>query len=103
MEKNWFVYIVETEKGLLYTGITTNLKRRFQEHLKGKKGAKFFNLDRPKRIAYLSKVKNRSLATKIEISIKKLPKIKKLELIKSNYPETRKYFLDLHLNKDTFV
>ena len=32
----WFVYILECEDGLLYTGITNNLERRFKEHSQGK-------------------------------------------------------------------
>ena len=31
-EKTWWLYIVETESGKLYTGITTDVNRRFNEH-----------------------------------------------------------------------
>ena len=88
---SWFVYIIETKKGLLYTGITNNVKRRFEEHSgRGKKkGAKFFNVDPPKNFVYLEEVENRSQATKREISIKKLLKVRKLELIKEHLLETK--------------
>ena len=85
----WYVYIIETEKGLLYTGITNDVARRFNEHSrtqKGKKGAKFFHIDSPKSIVYLEEVKNRSEATKKEIFIKKMTRSKKQDFL-------RKYFL----------
>ena len=31
----WFVYLLECQNGKIYTGITTDLNRRFDEHLKG--------------------------------------------------------------------
>lgn len=84
-QKPWYVYVIETEKGLLYTGITNNMIRRFNEHLrtqKGRKGAKFFNFSVPKKLVYIEEVKNRSEATKKEVLIKKMTKLKKLELIR---------------------
>ena len=89
MKKDWFVYIIETEKGLLYTGITTDIRRRFEEHSKKKGGAKFFNIDAPRKFLYLKSVESRSQATKIEISIKKLSRFEKLELIKDQFMETQ--------------
>ncbi|MDC0253358.1 GIY-YIG nuclease family protein [Bacteriovoracales bacterium] len=86
--KAWFIYIIETQKGLLYTGITTDPKKRMKNHLKPSKGkgAKFFYLDSPKDFVYLEKVSNRSEATKKELFIKKLSKQEKLELIKKSGP-----------------
>ena len=93
--KPWFVYIIETEKGLLYTGVTTDIQRRFEEHSKKKGGAKFFNIDAPKNFLYLKKVESRSQATKIEISIKKLSKKQKLDLISDNRFETKRLFSNI--------
>jgi putative endonuclease len=92
---SWFVYIIETKKGLLYTGITTNVQRRFEEHLgkkSKKKGAKFFNVDPPKNFVYLEKVENRSQATKREIFIKKLSRKEKIKLINENILTTKEFF-----------
>ncbi len=80
----WTVYIIETDKGYLYTGITTDLVRRFSEHQSSKKGAKYFRGHTPVRILYTESYKNRSLATKRELAIKKLPRKNKLKLIKDN-------------------
>lgn len=79
-EKKWQVYIIRTTSGKLYTGITTDLKRRLEKH-KNKKGAKYFRTETPSEIVFTEDHKNRSEATKREIEIKKLSKKKKEELI----------------------
>ncbi len=82
MEKKfWFVYIIENEKGHFYTGITTDLERRFLEHSGSKKGAKFFHTGSPKSIVFKKEFPNRSEAQKFEYHIKSLSRIKKRELI----------------------
>jgi putative endonuclease len=81
--KPWFVYIIQNVKGFLYTGITTDVTRRFKEHSTGKKGAKFFHSGKPVKIIYQKKFANRSLASKFEAHIKSLSRSEKLELVKS--------------------
>jgi putative endonuclease len=47
----WQVYIVETVRGALYTGITTSVARRLAEHARGAgRGARFFRLGAPRRL-----------------------------------------------------
>ena len=81
---NWHVYIIETTSGRLYTGITTDIERRFKEHCSSKKGAKFFRSNTPKRVVYNETFENRSLASKREWEIKQLTRAKKLELVHSS-------------------
>lgn len=81
--QRWEVYIVQTESGKLYTGITTDLDRRFADHQKGKKGAKFFRISRAQSIVYRESQADRSLASKREIQIKKMSLQEKLSLIQS--------------------
>ena len=81
-EKKWFVYIVEAQNGYLYTGITTDLARRFSEHQTKHVGAKFFNSSPPKKIVFHEPHSNRSSASKREASIKKLSRKEKIALIK---------------------
>ena len=76
----WQVYIIKTKSGKLYTGITTNLERRLNEH-KSNKGAKYFRSEKPSEVVYVEYRKNRSEATKREIEIKKLSRIEKIRLI----------------------
>jgi len=83
MEKRWWVYIIQTEKGTLYTGITTDIERRFKEHTSGKKGAKFFSTSDPSEILFKKKVKDRSEASILEARIKKLSRDQKFRLIET--------------------
>lgn len=83
-EQQWWVYIVETQSGKLYTGITTDTNRRFKEHCgqAGKaKGAKYFRTDPAKEMVYQEQAKDRSEASSREYAIKKLTRRKKLALI----------------------
>lgn len=79
----WEVYVIQTADGKLYTGITTDLDRRFNEHLETKKGARFFNFSNPQKILFRETHPNRSEATKREMHIKKLKRSEKLALIGS--------------------
>lgn len=76
----WFVYIIEAENGHLYTGITTDLDRRFSEHQQGK-GARFFKTSPAKVMVYHESATDRSAASKREAAIKKLSRLQKLQLI----------------------
>ena len=78
----WTVYIIETSENSFYTGITTDINRRFNEHCNGK-GAKFFNLCQPLRVAYQETGHSRSSASKREAEIKKLAKHEKVSLIQN--------------------
>jgi len=80
----YYLYILRCADKTLYTGITTDLKRRVVEHNSSKFGAKYTSSRRPVQIIYSQKFKNRSTASKEEARIKKLKKSKKLELIKKS-------------------
>ena len=82
-DKTWQVYIIKTNTGKFYTGITTDMTRRFSEHKKNN-GAKYFRLESPKEIVFLEVCKNRSEATKRELEIKSLNRSKKLKLVKKS-------------------
>jgi len=76
----WYIYIIQTIGGKLYTGITKNIEKRFEQHLSGT-GAKFFRTDPPEKIVWSQEAVDRSEASKIEIKLKKLTVQKKRELI----------------------
>ena len=65
----------------MYTGITTDLKRRVGEHNTSKLGARYTASRRPVKIVYSKKFKNRSTASREEARIKKLKRGEKLKLI----------------------
>ena len=77
----WFVYILRCRTGHLYTGITTNLKRRLREHNSGF-GSKFTRSRRPVTIVHRESFVNRSLAARRELRIKRMTLSKKLQLIR---------------------
>lgn len=67
---SWFVYMVEDQRGYLYTGITTDLSRRVREHNGGKKGSKALRGHRPVKLVWEFEVADRSQASKLEAHIK---------------------------------
>jgi len=77
---SWYLYIIQTEKNKLYTGIATDVERRFVEHLIGI-GAKYFRSDEPVKVVYCEQFSNRSEASMREAAIKKLSRAEKLKLI----------------------
>jgi putative endonuclease len=77
----YFVYILRCNDNSLYTGITTNLCRRFYEHNFTNKSAKYTKTKRPVKLEYYEVRKTRSEATKRENAIKRLSKEKKENLI----------------------
>jgi putative endonuclease len=80
-ESPWFVYIVEAENGHLYTGITTNLARRLEQHQSKQGGARFFHTSSAKQIVFQENHPDRSSASKREAAIKKLSRKAKISLI----------------------
>lgn len=78
----YFVYIIECEDGSLYTGITTDLQRRFIEHQSGK-GGHYTRSRQVAKYVFTEEQPNRSSALKREAEIKRWKKEQKLELINS--------------------
>ena len=78
----WHLYLLECEDGSLYTGITTDVDRRFAEHLDGK-GARYTRSHPPRRLLASAPVGSRSDALKAELALKALPKAEKLAAILS--------------------
>ena len=79
---NWFVYIVRCADGSLYTGITTDLARRINEHNQGSnKGARYTRTRRPVTLIYSETCDNRASASQREYAIKQLNRNQKLALL----------------------
>jgi len=84
----WWVYIVECADGTYYTGITTDIDRRINEHNYSFKSAKYTRSRRPVRLVYKEEAKNRSEASKRESKLKKLSRQKKKEIITGKRNDT---------------
>ena len=73
---NWILYLIECQRGegtLYYTGITTDMARRFKEHASGK-GARFTRANPPVRIVATREFADRAAASRAEAALKKLPR-----------------------------
>ncbi len=68
---NWQVYIIRCSDGSFYTGITTDLDRRFRQHAVGR-GARYFRGRRPEEVIYWEPGHTRSTAARREAEIKAL-------------------------------
>jgi putative endonuclease len=77
----WSVYIIEVNDNSYYTGIATDVARRFAEHGGTVRGAKYFNGRKPVKVAYREDGHTRSSASKREAEIKKLSRAQKSMLI----------------------
>lgn len=73
----WHLYMIETATGALYTGITTDVERRFSEHCQGRRGARALRGKGPLRLVYRQAVGSRGDALRLEARIKKLPAARK--------------------------
>ncbi|MBB3168667.1 GIY-YIG nuclease family protein [Simiduia aestuariiviva] len=76
----WFVYIIQASDNSLYTGITTDVARRFEQHRAGT-GAKYFRGRTPERLCYQEPCPDRASASRREWEIKQLTRTQKQALI----------------------
>ena len=77
----WYVYIVQCRDDTYYTGITTNLDRRLQEHNSLDQGARYTRPRQPVKLVYQEPAQSRSEAASREYQIKKLTLVRKKALI----------------------
>jgi putative endonuclease len=89
----WFVYIILCSDDSLYTGITNDIQRRFDQHAQ-KRGAKYFYGRQPRRFVYLESGHDRSSATRRELHLKKLSRQQKALLIASEYNRIGEFLAD---------
>jgi len=77
----YHLYVLKCSDGTLYTGITTNLERRVEEHNFSNLGAKYTLHRRPVELVYSKAFQTQSEALKEEFRLKKLSRKGKSELI----------------------
>ena len=80
-DSRWSVYIVRCSDGSLYTGIATDIARRIREHEAGPKGSKYLRGRGPLQLVFQREVGDQSLATTVELQIKRLRRPRKQRLI----------------------
>ncbi|UCG53795.1 MAG: GIY-YIG nuclease family protein [Candidatus Latescibacterota bacterium] len=93
----WHLYLVRTRNGNLYTGIATDVSRRFAEHqANGGRCARYLRGRTPLRLVFKKRIGSRSLALKAEWRIKRLKKHQKEQIVRSN-PSRAKLIKQLEL------
>lgn len=76
----WHLYLIECADGSYYTGVTTNVERRYEQHLMGK-GARYTRSHKPLRLLASRAIGTRSEALKAELEVKRLPKDEKVSAV----------------------
>lgn len=82
-DSSWYLYLIRTRYGTLYTGITTDVQRRLNQH-EFCKGARYLRSKGPLEVVYQVKLGDRGLALKAEYVVRTLPKRKKEALVQAN-------------------
>jgi putative endonuclease len=76
---SWFVYLLECHGGSIYTGIATDVERRYAMHVAGK-GARYTRSHPPLRLLARFEFPDRSSASRAEYTIKRLSAVRKREI-----------------------
>ena len=79
---DWYLYLIRCRDGTLYTGISTDVERRFAQHQgSGSAGSKYLKGRGSLTLVFQQKMASRSLALKREGEVKGLSKARKEKLI----------------------
>jgi putative endonuclease len=84
----WYVYLLRCNDDSLYAGITTNIERRLHQHNHTKLGAKYTRAKRPVTLAFIEFAANKSIASKREYQLRKLPKREKERLVSTYHTQS---------------
>lgn len=80
----WYLYVVRTVDRHLYAGVSTDVERRFAEHLsQGRKAARYLRAHRPARLVFSQPIGSRSLALKVEYRFKQLTRLQKQRIVRA--------------------
>ena len=79
---DWYLYMIRCGDNSLYTGVTTDVDRRFREHSGSAKGAKYTRSRGPLALVFTVKVgTTRGAALRAELKVQKLCKRRKEEVV----------------------
>ncbi len=83
--KIYYVYILHCSDNTYYTGITSNLSKRFADHQRGKHKNSYTNSRRPLKLVFYCEFTDVNIAILSEKQIKKWSRAKKEALINNEY------------------
>lgn len=81
----WYLYLVRCNDGSLYTGISTDVSRRFEAHQRNR-GARRLRGRGPLQLVFSQAIGDRGLALQVEHRVKQLNKRQKEQLIRGELP-----------------
>ena len=79
---HWYLYLVRCGDGSLYTGVTTDVDRRFKAHQEAQ-GAKYLKGRGPLALVYREKIGDKRLAFRAEHAVKRWPRGRKERLVRA--------------------
>ncbi|MGK3143154.1 GIY-YIG nuclease family protein [Pantoea sp. C2G6] len=91
MSQRWQLYMVRTAKGSLYTGITTDVARRVEQHQCGR-GARALRGKGPLDLVFHCEAGDRATASRLEYQVKQLTRQQKLLLVANQPPDLESWF-----------
>lgn len=95
----WHLYLIRCSNNSLYTGITTDIERRFLEHQSMPQGSKYLRGKGPLQLAYQCEIGDKGLALKVEHRVKQLQKAQKERLVQSGMKKKQLLdFLDMEVS-----
>ncbi|TBR37662.1 GIY-YIG nuclease family protein [Marinomonas agarivorans] len=78
----WSVYLIKTNSNTLYAGVTTDVARRYQEHVSGKqKSARYLRGKGPLTLVWHQEIGHKQLAMSVEYQLKRIKAVDKWRLI----------------------
>ena len=83
--RRWFLYALRCADDTLYTGVTTDVRRRVREHNSGR-GARYTSGRRPVKLIGVWRFANRSAAQRAEARFRKLSRKEKLRHVAQQLP-----------------
>ena len=79
---DWYLYLIRCRDDTLYTGISTDVDRRFAQHQsEGYAGSRYLKGRGPLSLVFKEKLGSRSLALKVERRVKRMPKARKEKVV----------------------
>ena len=99
----YYTYMLRCKDNSIYTGITSDIKRRMKEHFsKDKRCAKYTLTHDAQKLECVWMSENRVLASKLEFFIKKLSKERKEEIIKI-HRLPQEWFKKIEINEYQYI
>lgn len=78
----WWLYMIQCSDGSLYTGVSTDVQRRYNEHnQQGPRTARYLRGRAPLQLVFSVEVGGRGQALKLEYRVKQLSRVEKLQII----------------------